>query len=94
MAGKSSKSQRVNFWLPNETIAKINRALEHPANQNTSIGSYCKMAVIRYAARHESSNKRKRYSRKKLINIFKQVLELTQDPTIKKMLSEAIENES
>jgi len=93
MSGKSSKSQKVSFWLPNEIIAKINRALEHPANTNTSVGTYCKMAVIRYTRRHESSNKSRRYSRKKLINVCKQAIEITQDPEIKRLLLDAVENE-
>lgn len=93
MPGKSRISQKISFRLPNATVARIEVALEHPKNQNTSVGSYCKMAVMRYVARHESSNKRKRYPRKKLIAIFRQVLDITDDPVIKKMLSEVIEKE-
>lgn len=92
MAGKSSKSQKVSFWLPNETIDKINRALEHPANTNFSVGNYCKVAIIRYTKRHEYGDKtKKRYTRKDLINVCKRALEITQDPAVKRILEDAID---
>ena len=53
MSNVSSKSQMVSFRLSNEAYAKIERALECPANGNTSVGDYCKQVIERYAFRHD-----------------------------------------
>ena len=52
MSGVSSKSHMVSFRLSNEAYAKIKRALEYPANSNSSVGDYCKQVVERHAFRH------------------------------------------
>jgi len=52
MSGVSSKSRIVGVRLSNVTIAKIEAALEHPSNANSSICDYCKTVVERHAFRH------------------------------------------
>ena len=60
MSGTSSKSQVVTIRLSNEAYAKIERALEYPANGNTSVGDYCKQVIERHAFRHDKRKFRKR----------------------------------
>ena len=52
MHGKSSRTRVVSIRLRNETIAKIERALDSPANPNASISDYCKTVVERWVWRH------------------------------------------
>jgi len=47
------RSRIVSIRLSNATIAKIERALAAPHNNNTSISDYCKKVITRYAFRHE-----------------------------------------
>ena len=49
----SGKSHMVSFRLSNEALAKINKALETPSNNNTSVSDYCKKVVERHAFRHD-----------------------------------------
>jgi len=53
MSGTSRLSRKISFRLSNEACIKIERALEHPKNQNTSIADYCKQVVERHAFRHD-----------------------------------------
>ncbi|KKM05681.1 hypothetical protein LCGC14_1751680 [marine sediment metagenome] len=53
MPGTSSKSRHISFRLSNEVLAKIEQALKSSANQNTSVGDYCKQVVERHAFRHD-----------------------------------------
>ena len=53
MSGTSKKSRMVSFRLSNETIAKIQKALEYPSNGNSSVSDYCKQVVTRHAFRHD-----------------------------------------
>lgn len=61
MSGTSSKSHMVSFRLSNEAYAKIKRALECPANNNSSVGDYCKQVIERHAFRHDKRKYRIRY---------------------------------
>ncbi len=61
MRNVSSKSHMVSFRLSNEAYAKIKKALNYPANGNSSVGDYCKQVIERYAFRHD----KRRYKDKK-----------------------------
>lgn len=50
---KSKSSKIIGVRLSNETIAKIEKALDSVNNSNTSISDYCKKVITRYAFRHE-----------------------------------------
>jgi len=60
MSGASSKSRMVSFRLSNEALVKIQKALEYPANCNSSVSDYCKRVVERHAFRHDKMKYRKR----------------------------------
>jgi len=60
MSNVSSKSHMVSFRLSNEAYAKIKVALEYPANNNYSVGDYCKQVIERHAFRHDKRKYRQR----------------------------------
>lgn len=59
MNGVNSRTHMVSFRLSNEAYSKILKALETPANGNTSVGDYCKQAIERYAFRHSTRKYRR-----------------------------------
>ena len=60
MGRTSSKSRHVTFRLSNVAYDKILKALECPANPNSSVGDYCKSVVERHAFRHDKRKYRQR----------------------------------
>jgi len=54
------KSRMVSFRMPEETYQKILKALNHPANSNTSVSDYCKQVVERHAFRHSTRKYRQK----------------------------------
>ncbi len=60
MSKTSNKSHHVTFRLSNEAYAKIEVALNHQANGNSSVGDYCKQVIERYAFRHDKRKFKKR----------------------------------
>ncbi len=61
MSKTSGKSRIVSFRLSNEALTKINKALETPSNNNTSVSDYCKRVVERHAFRHDKRKYRIKY---------------------------------
>lgn len=60
MRGTSSKSHHITFRLSNEAYSKILKALECPANGNSSVGDYCKQVMERYPFRHDKRKYKRR----------------------------------
>lgn len=54
MPNSTTKTVMVSFRLSVEAVAMIKRALDHPANGNSSVGDYCKQVVERHAFRHST----------------------------------------
>lgn len=61
MSGTSSKNRMVSFRLSNEAYDKIQKALECPANPNSSVGDYCKQVIERHAFRHDKRKYRQKW---------------------------------
>ena len=61
MSGTSRKSQMVSFRLSLDALAKINKALSYPANDNSSVSDYCKQVVERHAFRHDKRKYKAQY---------------------------------
>jgi hypothetical protein len=57
--GKSSLTTVVTIRLKNETIAKIQKALDSYKNQDGTVGKYCSNVIERYAFRHEKKTPEK-----------------------------------
>ena len=61
MSGTSRMSRMVSFRLSNDAYSKIQQALKTPANNNSSVGDYCKRVVERHAFRHDKRKYRQQF---------------------------------